>query len=228
LNERFRVSTDATTMQSTKRSRPYKVGEEIANSVTHGIGAILSIVALTMMVVFAVQGQDGWALASVIIYGMALVFEYVMSTLYHSFPWPKTKHVFKILDHAGIYLLIAGTYTPFMLITLRDDGGWWLFVLIWGLAIAGIAVEAAWTYRPRWISAAVYVGIGWLAVFMIEPLLANLDTAGVVLLVAGGVAYTGGVAFYVLKKVPYMHMVWHLWVLLGSVLHFLAIILYVI
>ena len=220
--------SDGTTVERAKRSRPYQVGEEIANSVTHGVGAILAIVALTMMVVFAIQGQDGWALAAVIIYGVALVFEYVMSTLYHSFPWPRAKHIFKILDHAGIYLLIAGTYTPFMLVTLRNDGGWWLFALVWGLAIAGIAVEAAWTYRPRWVSAAVYVGIGWLAVFMIEPLLANLDTTGVYLLIAGGLAYTGGVAFYVLKKVPYMHMVWHLWVLLGSVLHFLAITLYVI
>jgi hemolysin III len=221
---------DASTAPSgvSTAARDYRIGEEIANSVTHGVGAVLSLVALTVMVVFAVQGQDGWALAAVIIYGLALLFEYVMSTLYHSFPWPRTKHVFKVLDHAGIYLLIAGTYTPFAIVTLRDDGGWWLFGFVWSLAIIGIAVEAAWTYRPRWVSAAVYVGIGWIAVFMFRPLLANLEPAGVALLVAGGLAYTGGVAFYVLKRVPYMHMVWHLWVLLGSVLHFLAVTLFVL
>ena len=222
------MSTQAATPGQSAHGRPYPVGEEIANSVTHGVGAILSIVALTVMVMFALEGESGWALAAVLIYGFALLFEYVMSTLYHSFPWPRTKHVFKVLDHAGIYLLIAGTYTPFAIVTLRNDGGWWLFALVWSLAIIGIAVEAAWTYRPRWVSAAVYVGIGWIAVFMIEPLIANLDRTGVILLVAGGLAYTGGVVFYVLKRVPYMHMVWHLWVLLGSVLHFLAITLFVI
>ena len=210
------------------RSRPYPVGEEIANSVTHGVGAVLSIAALTLLIVFAAQGRDVWALTAVIIYGIALVFEYVMSTLYHSFPWPRAKHVFKILDHAGIYFLIAGTYTPFALVTLRDEGGWWLFAVVWALAIIGIAVEAAWTYRPRWVSAAAYVGIGWLAVFMMRPLLENLDTTGLILLIAGGIAYTGGVAFYVLKRVPYMHMVWHLWVLVGSACHFIAILLFVV
>jgi len=222
------VSSTTATATGVDHTKRYPVGEEIANSVTHGVGAVLSIVALTLMVVFAVQGQDGWAIAAVVIYGTALVFEYVMSTLYHSFPWPKTKHVFKVLDHAGIYLLIAGTYTPFAIITLRNDGGWWLFAVVWSLAIIGIAVEAAWAYRPRWISAAVYVGIGWIAVFMIQPLLQNLDTTGLILLVAGGLAYTGGVAFYVLKRVPYMHMVWHLWVLVGSACHFAAILIFVI
>ena len=222
------MTTVTATPQSGRGSRAYPVGEEIANSVTHGVGAVFAIVALTLLVTFALQDRDSWALAAVVIYGVALVFEYVMSTLYHSFPWPRAKHVFKILDHAGIYLLIAGTYTPFAIITLRNDGGWWLFAIVWSLAIIGIAVEAAWAYRPRWVSAAVYVGIGWLAVFMIQPLLQNLDTTGVILLVVGGLAYTGGVVFYVLKRVPYMHMVWHLWVLVGSACHFLAILVFVI
>jgi hemolysin III len=185
-------------------------------------------VALSVLVMLAVQSGDGWRLASAIIYGAALVLEYTASTLYHSFPWPKVKHVFKILDHAGIYLLIAGTYTPFTLVTIRNDGGWWLFALVWALAFAGIAIEAFWAYRPRWVSGAVYVAIGWLAVLAIRPIIENLEPAGLALLLAGGIIYTLGVAFYVLKRIPYMHMVWHLFVLLASACHFLAVMLFVI
>jgi hemolysin III len=220
---------DATTATQTRATaKPYPVGEEIANSVTHGVGAVLSIAALVLMIVFAALGEDAWALAAAIVYGTTLIFEYVMSTLYHAFPWPRTKHVFKILDHAGIYLLIAGTYTPFTLVTIRQDGGWWLFALVWALALAGIAIEAFWTYRPKWVSGAVYIGIGWLAVLAIRPIIENLEPAGLALLLAGGIIYTVGVAFYVLKRIPYMHMVWHLFVLLASACHFLAITLFVI
>ncbi len=208
--------------------RPYSMGEEIANSVTHGAGVVLSIVALTILVVFAALYGNGWHLASAIVYGVSLVLEYTASTLYHSFPWPKAKHIFKIIDHAGIYLLIAGTYTPFTLVVLRDSGGWWMFGIVWTLAIAGITLEAAWVYRPKWLSAAVYLGLGWLVVFAIKPLMAGLEAGGVWLLVAGGLCYTLGTAFYVLKKVRYMHMIWHLWVLAGSVCHFLAVMLYVL
>ena len=133
----------------------------------------------------------------------------------------------KIIDHAGIYLLIAGTYTPFTLITIREDGGWWLFSVVWVLALIGIALESAWVYRPKWVSAVVYLAMGWLAVTAIKPIAENLEPAGVWLLVGGGLAYTLGTIFYVLKKVKFMHAVWHLWVLAGSVLHFLAVMLYV-
>lgn len=210
-----------------KGRRDYSLGEEIANSIIHGLGIGLSVSALTLLIVWAARSGDGWKLASAIVYGISLILEYTASTLYHSFPQPSVKHVFKILDHAGIYLLIAGTYTPFTLVTIRETGGWWVFVLIWVLAIAGISLEAAWTYRPRWISAAVYLAMGWLVIFAIKPLVAALPGPGVWLLVAGGLSYTVGTVFYVLKRVPYFHAVWHVWVLGGSVCHFLAVLLYV-
>ncbi len=208
--------------------RPYTLGEEIANSIIHGLGAAMSIAALTMLLVFAAQSGNPWAVASALVYGISLILEYTASTLYHSFPQERVKHVFKILDHCGIYLLIAGTYTPFCLVTLRDDRGLVLFGVVWGLAIAGIAAEAFWTYRPRWLSAAVYLGMGWLVVVAINPLSEALPSTGLWLLVAGGLCYTFGTVFYVLKKVRYMHAIWHVWVLAGSVLHFLAVLLYVI
>ncbi len=205
----------------------YSVGEEVANSIIHGIGVLLSIVGLTILVVFGSMSHDGWKLASGIVYGVSLVLEYTASTLYHSLPWEKAKHVFKIFDHCGIYLLIAGTYTPFTLVTLRDQGGWKLFVLVWLIAVVGISVESFWVYRPRWVSALTYLAMGWLVVLAIKPLTAALPAAGLWLLVAGGLAYTLGTIFYVLKTVPYMHAVWHLFVLAGSVCHFLAVVLFV-
>ena len=213
---------------ATRHPRAYTVGEEIANSIIHGLGVGLSVAALTLLVVFAAQSGNPWSIASAIVYGIALVLEYTASTLYHSFPQPRVKHVFKILDHCGIYVLIAGTYTPFTLVTLRGHGGLVLFGIVWGLAAAGIAVEAFWAYRPRWLSALVYLGMGWLVVVAIKPLVATLPPAGLWLLLAGGLSYTLGTVFYVLKKVPYMHAVWHLFVLAGSILQFLAVLLFVI
>jgi hemolysin III len=214
---------------------PYSLGEEVANSVIHGLGTALSISALTLLVTFAVQAGNGWALGAGIVYGISLVLEYTASTLYHSFPQPNVKHVFKLLDHAGIYVLIAGTYTPFTLLTLRDATlgpvehvGLWLFGVVWALALVGIAAEASWAYRPRWLSAAVYLVMGWLIVFAMQPLVANIAPPGLWLLVAGGLCYTVGTVFYVLKRVPYMHAIWHVFVLAGSVLHFLAVLMYVI
>ncbi|PKQ16900.1 MAG: hemolysin III [Actinobacteria bacterium HGW-Actinobacteria-7] len=204
------------------------MGEEIANSVIHGLGIGLSVAALVILVALAVLSNDNFKLASAIVLGVALVLEYTASTLYHSFPQPRVKHVFKIFDHCGIYLLIAGSYTPFCLVTLRNDNGWLLFWVIWAFAIAGISAEAFWAYRPRWLSAAVYLGMGWMVVLSIKPLMANLDPAGVWLLVAGGLCYTVGTIFYVLKKVKYMHAIWHVWVLAGSICHFLAVALYVL
>ena len=218
-----------------RHPRPYTLGEEIANSVIHGLGAALSISALTLLIVFAAQAGNPWALGAGIVYGASLVLEYTASTLYHSFTQPRAKHVFKVLDHCGIYLLIAGSYTPFTLVALRDVPmgpvqriGVWLFAIVWVIAIAGISVEAFWAYRPRWVSAAVYLFMGWLVVLAIQPLVASLAPEGLWLLVAGGLCYTVGTVFYVLKKVPYMHAVWHLLVLAGSILHFVAILVYVI
>jgi len=210
-----------------KHGHPYSLGEEIANAVTHGLGAALSLVALTLLVVAAALWGNVWHLASAIVYGATMFLLYMASTLYHAITHPKARHVFKVIDHAGIYLLIAGTYTPFTLITIREDGGWWLFAIVWGLAAIGIALEASWVYRPKWLSALVYLGMGWLAIFAIRPLMEHLEPAGVWLLVGGGLAYSLGTVFYVLKRVKFMHAIWHVWVLAGSVLHFMAVMFYV-
>ena len=205
----------------------YSLGEEIANAVTHGVGAALSIAALVLLVGSAALWGNVWHLASAIVYGVTMFLLYIASTLYHAITHPGARHVFKVIDHAGIYLLIAGTYTPFTLVTIRDQGGWWLFAVVWTLALAGISLEAFWVYRPKWLSAVVYLAMGWLALAVTRPLVANLEPGGVWLLVGGGLAYTIGTVFYVLKRVKFMHAVWHLWVLAGTVLHFLAVMFYV-
>lgn len=205
----------------------YSLGEEIANAITHGVGAALSIAALVALVFAAATWGNGWHLASAIVYGLTMFLLYMASTLYHAITHPGARRVFKVIDHAGIYLLIAGTYTPFTLVTIRDDGGWWLFAIVWILAAAGISLEAFWVNRPKWVSALIYLGMGWLAIFAIKPITANLAPGGVWLLIAGGLAYSLGTVFYVLKKVKWMHPVWHLWVLAGSLLHFLSVMFYV-
>lgn len=209
-------------------ARAYTIGEEIANAATHGLGIGLSIAALVLLVVTAARTGDGLKIASAIVFGGALVLEYTASTLYHSLPGPLAKHVFKILDHCGIYVLIAGTYTPFALVTLRGRGGWLLLLTVWALAVIGIGAEAFWAYRPRWLSALTYLGMGWMVVFATRPLAETLDPQGLSLLVAGGLAYTVGTVFYVLKWVKFIHAVWHLFVIAGSTLHFFAVLLYVL
>lgn len=210
-----------------KPPQQYTLGEEIFSAVTHGVGALLSIVALVLLIATAAVLGGPLHLASAIVYGITMFMLYMASTLYHAITHPGARHVFKVIDHASIYLLIAGTYTPFTLLTLQDDGGWWLFAVVWGLAAAGIATEAFWVYRPKWVSTVIYLGMGWLAIFAIKPIMANLPVAGVWLLFAGGLAYSLGTGFYLAKRVKYMHPIWHLWVLAGSVLHFLAVMLYV-
>jgi hemolysin III len=222
------TTLESVTPSQHKRSGTYSLGEEIANSVTHGLGIVLSLAALVLLVLTAARTDDPWQVASAITFGVTLVLLYTASTLYHSIPGPRARRVFKVIDHSAIYLLIAGTYTPFTLVTLRNAGGWWLFGVIWTLAIAGVSLEAFWVYRPKWVSAAVYLGMGWLVITAIKPLVAHVPSGGIRLLVAGGLAYTLGTAFYLLKKVPYTHMVWHLFVLAGSVCHVLAVMLYVL
>jgi hemolysin III len=206
---------------------PYSLGEEIANAITHGLGWLFSVFALVALLYVSISHGDPWEIASSIVYGTSLILLYGASTLYHAIVAPRARQIFKVLDHSAIYLLIAGTYTPFAIVLLRDQGGWWLFWIVWILAAVGIAAEAFWVDRPKWLSAIVYLGMGWLAIFMIKPITATLAPEGVWLLVGGGLAYTLGTIFYVLKKVPYMHSIWHLWVLAGSVCHFIAVIRYV-
>ena len=208
--------------------REYSIGEEIANSITHGIGALLAVAALVISIVKSVTDGGGVLLCAALLYGIALVIEYTMSTLYHALTAPKAKRVFKVLDHSGIYLLIAGTYSPYCLVTLWNEGGLWLAIFVWVVSLAGIAVEAFWTYRPRWISAALYVLLGWSIVMYVPTLYALMEPAGFWLLLAGGLAYTVGAVFYIFKRVKYLHTVFHVFVLGGSVCQFLSIVLFVI
>ncbi|MCL1798556.1 MAG: hemolysin III family protein [Eggerthellaceae bacterium] len=221
---------DAT--QDTTRKNPtvreYIFGEEVANSVTHGIGALLAIAGLVILILSALGHGGGIRLFAALVYGITMVLEYLMSTLYHALAVEKAKKVFKVLDHSFIYLFIAGSYTPFCLITLAGVGGLWLAALVWALALAGVACEAFWVFRPRWVSAALYLFLGWCVVWFLPTLLFLLPPGGFWLLLAGGLCYTVGCVFYVMKKVPYMHSVFHVFVLAGSICQFLAIALYVI
>lgn len=208
--------------------RQYSIGEEVAHAITHGAGALFFLAGLVYLIVKAVFSGDPWRLATGIIYGVSLVLLYTISTLYHSFTWPRVKAVFQTLDHAAIYVLIAGSYTPFALVTLRGLGGEIMCTVLWTIAAAGIFSEVFWAERPRCISVGIYLGMGWLSVVMIKPMLALMNPNGIWLLVAGGLSYTIGTIAYISKRVPYLHAVWHGFVFTGSLLHFLAIAIYVI
>ena len=208
----------------------YTVGEEIMNSVTHGIGCLLGIAALVLLIVFAaVRGGGAVHVLAAIVYGVTLVLEYLASTLYHAIQPKRAKRIFRIIDHSCIYLLIAGSYTPFCLITLKDDGGTVLFAAVWIIALAGIAFELFLRERqPHWLAGLVYLSIGWLVIFHLPALIRLFDPVALALLAVGGVCYTLGVPFYVAKQIRYMHSVFHLWVLAGSIFQFMAVILFVI
>jgi len=211
-----------------KKEKVYTIGEEIASSITHGIGAVLSIAGLVILVVLAAKKGDAWRIVSFSIYGASLILLYLASTLYHGIQHPGAKHVFQILDHSSIFLLIAGTYTPFLLVNLRGPWGWTLFCIIWTLAVVGIVFKAVFIGKWKKISTLVYVAMGWLVVVALKPMLAVIPKPGLAWLAAGGLAYTGGVVFYAWKSVKFMHMIWHLFVLAGSICHFLAILFYVL
>ncbi len=202
--------------------------EEIANSITHGIGAALSIAGLTVLVVLAALYGDAWHVVSVSIYGSSLVLLYLASTLYHSFRQPRVKRFFKIADHAAIYLLIAGTYTPFMLVSLRGPWGWSLLGTIWGLAVVGIVFKFFFIGRYERLSLVIYLLMGWLCVVAAQPMITRIPAGGLLWLVAGGLAYSLGVIFYRWEVLRYNHAIWHLFVLAGSICHFFAILFYVL
>ena len=207
----------------------YGFAEEVASSVIHGIGIVLSIAGLAILVAFsALYGGGTRAVVASSVFGATLILLYTASTLYHSVPGGPAKQVFRTLDHIAIFLLIAGTYTPFTLLALPGAWGWGLFATIWTLAILGSAADLGMLKRYRKAAVIMYVLMGWVAVVAIEPLRENVQTGGLVLMFAGGVAYTAGVPFYVSRRMPYGHAIWHLFVLAGSVLHYLSILLYVI
>jgi len=211
--------------------------EELANALTHGFGAALSIAALVLMIVFASLRGSARHIVGACIFGSTMVLLYVMSTLYHSFRGRRVKLVFRVLDHASIFLLIAGTYTPFCLATLKGAWGWTLFGLIWGLAVVGITLKSILLSmadhllsRRLWegISLAIYLLMGWLIVIAIVPLWKALPTAGLFWLFGGGLCYTLGAAFYAWQRLPYHHALWHLAVVAGTGCHFACVLAYVI
>lgn len=215
-------------MTTTSRKQRYTVGEELANSLTHGVGALLAVGGLVWLVALASLRGDVWHVVACSIYGTAMVVLYTASTLYHAISSPHAKRVLRLVDHTAIYLLIAGTYTPFTLVSLRGPWGWSLFGIVWGLAVTGIILEIVAARRRPAISIALYVAMGWVMVVATRPLIAALPPLGLGLLVAGGLAYTGGIAFYAWKRLPYGHAIWHLFVLAGTMLHFFAVMVSVI
>lgn len=206
----------------------YTLGEELVSSISHGIGALLSISALVLCVVRAAMHQDPWAVVAGSIFGASLIILYTMSTLYHAFKPNKAKRVFRVLDHCCVFLLIAGTYTPYTLVTLRGTVGWVLFGAIWGIAIIGIILNSISVDKFQRVSTICNLLMGWAIILAFKPLCAALARNGVVLLIAGGVAYSVGAILYGKgDNIRYMHSIWHFFVLAGSVLHFFSIFLYV-
>lgn len=203
----------------------YTRREEIANALTHGLGALAALVGLIVLVVLAARHSDVWTIVGVSIFGSSLLLLYILSTLYHSLSWTRARDVLQRLDHVGIFLLIAGTYTPFLLVNLRGAWGWTLFGLVWGLALPCILVEAAMRRPPKSVMLAATLGLSWLAAVAVKPLLANVSPASLWLLLGGGLSYTLGVVFYVWKRLPWHHAIWHLFVIGGSALHFFSIYL---
>ncbi len=197
--------------------------EELANVVTHGVGMIAAVAGAALLIVFAALNGDAWEIVGVSVFATSLVALYTASTLYHAARDPVVKARLKVLDHAAIYLLIAGTYTPFMIDELRGGWGWSLFGVIWGLAIVGIALKLVFIGRFKMISTAVYVAMGWLVLVAVVPLVRNLDPITLVWLVAGGVAYTVGTPFYHNRRLRYSHAIWHLFVIAGSACHAIAV-----
>ena len=204
------------------------LGEEIANAVTHGIGAALSIAGLVVMVVLAAINGTAWSVVGVSIYGAALILLYLSSTLYHGIPHRRTKRVFRVLDHSTIYLLIAGTYTPIALAGLSGGPDWLLLALIWSLALFGIVMQIIRPGRFAGLRIGLYVAMGWLVVAWARPLIESFGWDGTFLLLAGGIAYTAGIGFYGWGRLRFNHAIWHLFVLAGSTAHFLAIVFYML
>lgn len=198
--------------------------EEVANTITHGIGLLLSIVGFVVLLVLAALRGTAWHIVTCSIYGATLICLYTASTLYHAVISPRVKRALRIFDHSAIYLLIAGTYTPFLLVSLRGPWGWSLFGVIWGLALAGVLFKFWFVERFMILSTAVYIAMGWLVVIAAKPVITHVPFTALIWLLAGGLAYTGGVIFFAAKRIPYSHAIWHLFVLAGSICHYFAVL----
>ncbi len=205
--------------------RGFTLLEELLHGISHGVGAALSLAgAVVLLVMASLTAQvDPWKLASLGLYGISLVLLYSVSTLYHSVRRPRLKRLFQLLDHCAIYLLIAGTYTPFLLVNLHGPTGWMLFAVVWTLALGGIACKLLWPHRFAVLRVGIYLLMGWLILFAGGELAEKLPTAGLLLLIAGGLSYTLGVIFFAISAIPYNHVIWHLFVLGGSIFHYFAV-----
>ncbi|MEG1942895.1 MAG: hemolysin III family protein [Angelakisella sp.] len=206
----------------------YTLGEEVCNSVSHGLGAVFSVAATTLMIAVSVSQGDWLKLTASIIFGLSLIILYTMSTLYHAITNQRAKEILRVFDHCSIFLLIAGTYTPFTLIPLRSSIGGWLFVAIWAATVFGIILNIISIERFKKLSMICYLAMGWAIIITLKPLYENVALGGILLLVAGGLCYTVGTLFYKQTDKPYMHFVWHLFVLGGSVCHFMSVLLYIL
>lgn len=204
--------------------RKLTIGEEIFNSITHGIGTLLSIAALILLIVFTAIKGNAWHVVSFTIFGSTLVLLYLASTLYHSFTKEKVKNLFARFDHAAIFLLIAGTYTPFLLTAIRGTFGWTLFGIVWAVAIAGVVIRSIYLTRFRKLMVGLYLAMGWMFVVAIGPMMKNLPGISLLFLLLGGIFYSIGVVFYSWRSLKYGHGIWHLFVLAGSIMHFFAVI----
>jgi hemolysin III len=202
------------------------LGEEIANCVSHGVGLLAALVATPFLVLAAARRGGVAAIVGASVFAGTMVVLYLASTLYHALPRNKAKRVFRVIDHSAIYLLIAGTYTPFTLGVLRGAWGWTLFGVVWGLAVLGVTLKSVGGIRYPRLSITLYIGMGWLALIAIRPLWLQVPVAGWLWLIAGGFAYTGGIAFYAAERLRYGHFVWHVFVLIGTTCHFVAVLQY--
>jgi hemolysin III len=213
---------------SASSASEYSDIEERANAITHGLGVVLGVVGLILLLIRAFDHQaDTLTIASMAVYGSSIILLFLASTLYHSITTEKTKRLLKTLDHCAIYLLIAGSYTPFLLVSLRTPLAMGLMAVIWGIALVGIIMKIAFVYRFQRLSLVTYLAMGWLSLIVVYQLAMNIEMGGLVLLALGGVIYSLGVIFYVAKRIPYNHAIWHLFVLAGCACHFFAIYLYV-
>ena len=214
-----------------KSKKPaYTLAEALINSISHGTGALAAAGGMAVLIVFSALQGDVWKVVSSSIYGATMIMLYTFSALYHSFTDGKVKSVFRIFDHCSIFLLIAGSYTPFTLVTLREVTpavGWTLFGVVWGAAIIGIALNIVSLEKFKVFSMICYIAMGWAVVFAIKPLIANLAKGGIILLASGGLAYTVGIIFYAIRK-KYMHSIWHFFVLAGTILQYFAVLFYVV
>ena len=210
------------------KQKQYSTGEEILNSISHGAGAVFAACGTALLIVLAAFFSDAWGIVSSAVYGFSLIVLYTMSTLYHAITNERAKRVMRVLDHSSIFLLIAGTYTPISLVTLRGPLGWVVFGLVWGSAVIGIVFNAVSIERFKKLSLILYIASGWAVVIAAKPMITTMRPGGLWLWLAGGLFYTGGIFFYVQKKRRWFHGIWHLFVLFGSIAHYLSILFYII